>query len=153
MAGGALKSKTKEFLCLLQESSELLQETSCRTFGRAKSNFKSESDGGSLLVGLARTFVSIPCPRPSFFFTSLCFSLCFYRNFLQKLWETRHAFQKVVWQAWQLPQRFKSPPAVFQLILHHLHTCITAKIHYVIPCKHMQKALRQKSIEPNLFLP
>ena len=67
MAGGALKSKTKEFLCLLQESSEFLQETSCRTFGRSKSNFKSGSDGGSLLVRPASTFVSIPCPHPSFF--------------------------------------------------------------------------------------
>ena len=67
MAGGALKSKTKEFLCLLQESSEFLQETSCRTFGRAKSNFKSESDGGSLFVRPASTFVSVPCPHPSFF--------------------------------------------------------------------------------------
>ena len=62
-------------------SSEFLQETSCRTFGWAKSNSKSESDGGSLLVRPASTCVSIPCLHPSFFFTSLCFSLCFYRIF------------------------------------------------------------------------
>ena len=126
MAGGALKSRTKEFLCLLQEvsyllheaykkakliseedlkawnmsmrptlihvstphpfsiifpchyasflktvfstgSSVFLQETSCRTFGRAKSNFKSESNGGNLLITPTSTCVSIPCLHPSFF--------------------------------------------------------------------------------------
>ena len=54
-------------LCLLQESSVFLQETSCRTFGRAKSNFKSESDGGNLLIRPTSTCVSIPCLSPSFF--------------------------------------------------------------------------------------
>ena len=44
-----------------------LQETSCRTFGRAKFNLKNESNGGSLLVRPASTCVSIPCLSPSFF--------------------------------------------------------------------------------------
>ena len=48
-------------------SFEFLQETSCRTFGRTKFNFKRESDGGNLLVRSASTSVSIPRLSPSFF--------------------------------------------------------------------------------------
>ena len=48
-------------------SSVFLQETSCRTFGRAKSNFKSESDGGNLLIRPTSTCVSISFLYPSFF--------------------------------------------------------------------------------------
>ena len=47
-------------------SSVFLQETSCRTLGRAKFNFKSESNGGNLLIRPTSTCVSIPCLSPSF---------------------------------------------------------------------------------------
>ena len=47
-------------------SSVFLQETSCRTFGRAKFNFKSESNGGNLLIRPTSTCVSIPFLSPSF---------------------------------------------------------------------------------------
>ena len=67
MTGGALKSRSKEFLVPSTGSSVFLQETSCRTFGRAKSNFKSESNGGNLLIRPTSTCVSIPCLSPSFF--------------------------------------------------------------------------------------
>ena len=55
------------FLVPSTGSSVFLQETSCRTFGRAKSNFKSESNGGNLLIRPTSTCVSIPCLHPSFF--------------------------------------------------------------------------------------
>lgn len=48
-------------------SSVFLQETSCRTFGRMKFNFKRESNGGNLLVRPASTSESIPRLSPSFF--------------------------------------------------------------------------------------
>ena len=43
-----------------------LQETSCRTFGRAKFNLKNESNGGNLWIRPTSTDVSIPCLSPSF---------------------------------------------------------------------------------------
>ncbi len=57
----------RNFLVPSTGSSVFLQETSCRTFGRAKSNFKSESNGGNLLIRPTSTCVSIPCLHPSFF--------------------------------------------------------------------------------------
>ena len=63
------------FLVPSTGSSVFLQETSYRTFGRAKSNFKSESNGGNLLIRPTSTCVSIPCLSPSFF-PPYCASHC-----------------------------------------------------------------------------
>ena len=68
MIGGALKSKTKEFLCLLQEVSYLLQEA----YKKAKLISKEDLKAWNMSMRPTLIYVSTPHPFSIILFMSLC---------------------------------------------------------------------------------
>jgi len=79
-SGGSLKTKTKEFLCFLQEVSYLLQEA----YKKAKLISKEDPKAGNMSMRPTHIHVSIPLPFSIIFFISLCFfyeNCVFYRKF------------------------------------------------------------------------
>ena len=88
------QNKDKGVFVPSRGSSIFLQETSRRTFKRARFDFGRGSKAWNPLVMLASIHVPIPHPFPSSFPPCCAFSLCFYRKFLQKLQEARNGFQK-----------------------------------------------------------
>ena len=141
------------FLVPSTGSSVFLQETSCRTFGRAKSNFKKESDGGNLLIRPTSTCVSIPCLSPSFFpppCASHCASTgtscrnCGKLGMHFKKWFGKHG------------SFLKGSEALMQSSNSSSIISIPAsqpKFIFSYHATKMQSALKQKHIEQNLFLP
>jgi hypothetical protein len=77
MTGGALKSKTKEFLCLLQEVSYLLQEA------YKKAKLISEEDLKAWNMSMRPTHIHVSIPHPF----SIIFS-CHYASFLKTVSST-----------------------------------------------------------------
>ena len=81
MIGGALKSKTKEFLCLLQEVSYLLQEA----YKKAKLVSKEDLKAWNMSMRPTLIHVSTPHPFSIILFMSLSFfpqNCVFYRKVL-----------------------------------------------------------------------